>query len=98
MKNKIQLDATYYFIMLMLCSTCFGHHCVHHQELTTIAFGYRIGRLVLELAFGQDTHPSCLHLTSNQQQLENQTAYAVTKRYRRELLMMDTMVPETCRA
>jgi len=28
-------------------------------------------------AFGPDTHPSCLHLTSNQQQLENQTAYVV---------------------
>jgi len=26
LKNKIQLDATYYFIMLMLGSTCFGHH------------------------------------------------------------------------
>jgi len=25
-----------------------------------------------------DTHPSCLHLTSNQQQLQNQTAYVVT--------------------
>jgi len=48
-KNKIQLDATYYFIMLMLGSTCFGYHYVHHQELTTIAFGYHIGRLVLEL-------------------------------------------------
>jgi len=35
MKNKIQLDATYYFIMLMLGSTCFGHHYVYHQELTT---------------------------------------------------------------
>jgi len=53
--------------------------------------GYHIGRLVLELlldgscdttrhvtAFGPETHPSCLHLTSNQQQLENQTAYVVT--------------------
>jgi len=47
-------------------------------------------------AFGPDTHPSCLHLTSNQQQLENKTAYAVTKRYRRELLMMGIMVSETC--
>jgi len=37
MKNKIQLDANYYFIMLMLGSTCFGHHYAHHQELTTIA-------------------------------------------------------------
>jgi len=70
MKNKIQLDATYYFIMLMLGSTYFGHHYAHH--------------------------PSCLHLTSNQQQPENQTAYVVTKRYRRELLMMGIMVPETC--
>ena len=29
-------------------------------------------------AFGPDTHPSCLHLTTNQQQLENRTAYVVT--------------------
>ena len=49
MKNEIQLDATYYFIMLMLSSTSFGHHYTHHQELTTIAFGYHIGRLFLEL-------------------------------------------------
>jgi len=52
MKNKIQLDATYYFITLILGSTCF--------------------------AFGPETHPSCLNLTSIQQQLENQTAYVVT--------------------
>ena len=36
LKNKIQLDATNYFIMLMLGSTYFGHHYAHHQELTTI--------------------------------------------------------------
>ena len=30
------------------------------------------------VAFGPDTHPSCLHLTSNQQQLENQMTYVVT--------------------
>jgi len=35
--------------MLMLGSTCFGHHYAHHQELTTIAFGYHIRRQVLEL-------------------------------------------------
>ena len=50
--------------------------------------GYHIDRLVLQLlldgslrrvrAFGPETHPSCLHLTSIQQQLENQTAYVVT--------------------
>ena len=37
LKNKIQLDANYYFIMLTLSSTCFGHHYGHRQELTTIA-------------------------------------------------------------
>ena len=36
-EEKIQLDTTYYFIMLMLGSICFGHHYAHHQELTTIA-------------------------------------------------------------
>jgi len=47
--------------------------------------GYHIRRMVLELllvgklsAGSPDTHPSCLHLASNQQQLENQTAYVVT--------------------
>ena len=39
LKNKIQLDATYYLIMLMLGSTYFGRHYAHHQELTTIALG-----------------------------------------------------------
>jgi len=29
-------------------------------------------------AFGPDTHPSCLHVTPNHQQLGNQTAYVVT--------------------
>jgi len=48
-QNKIQLDATYYFILLMLGSTCFGHHYTHHQEITTTAFGYHISCLVLEL-------------------------------------------------
>jgi len=49
LKNKIQLDPAYYFIMLILGSKCFEHHYAHHQELTTTAFGYHIGRLVLEL-------------------------------------------------
>jgi len=37
LKNKIQLDATHYFIMLMLSSTCFVHRYAHHQELTTMS-------------------------------------------------------------
>jgi len=35
-------------------------------------------QLTVYSAFVPDTHPSYLHLTSNQQQLENQTAYVVT--------------------
>ena len=62
----------------------------HHQELTTIAlvttwavWFWNCGRFEVKCrqdgwVSGPDTHPSCLHLTSNQQQLENQTAYVVT--------------------
>jgi len=34
LKNKNQ-DATYYFIVLLIGSTCFGHYYDHHQELAT---------------------------------------------------------------
>jgi len=30
------MDATYYFIVLLIGSTCFRHYYAHHQELTTI--------------------------------------------------------------
>ena len=34
---KCQLDATEVFIAdLIACSTCFGHHYAHHQELKII--------------------------------------------------------------
>jgi len=34
---KCQLDATEVFIAdLIACSTCFGHHHAHHQELKSI--------------------------------------------------------------
>jgi hypothetical protein len=38
------------FYFTLCCSTCFGHHCVHHQELLIAAhavFGHRVvlGRL-----------------------------------------------------
>jgi len=35
---KCQLDATEVFIIadLIACSTCFGHHYAHHQELKSI--------------------------------------------------------------
>ena len=36
LKNKNQLDATYYFIVLLIGSTYFGHYYSHHKELATI--------------------------------------------------------------
>ena len=34
---KCQLDSTEVFIAdLIACSTCFGHHYAHHQELKSI--------------------------------------------------------------
>jgi len=30
-----------------MCSTCFGHQCIHHQDPATILFNYNICRLVL---------------------------------------------------
>ena len=35
-RTKNQLDATYYFIVLLIGSTCFRHHYAHHQELKTV--------------------------------------------------------------
>jgi len=35
---KNQLDATYYFIVLLIGSTCFGHYYAHPQELATSSF------------------------------------------------------------
>jgi len=31
-----QQDATYYFIALLIGSTCFGHYYAYHQELATM--------------------------------------------------------------
>jgi len=36
LKNKNQLDATCYFIVLLIGLICFGHYYVHHQELATM--------------------------------------------------------------
>ena len=34
-EKKNQLDATEWFIALIICSKCFGHFYAHHQELDT---------------------------------------------------------------
>ena len=35
-REENQLDATEWFIALIICSTCFGHLYAHHQELEAI--------------------------------------------------------------
>jgi len=35
-REEKQLDATEWFIALIICSTYFGHLYAHHQELETI--------------------------------------------------------------
>ena len=37
----------FYFISLLMCSTCFGHKYIHNQELATILLNYHIVRIVL---------------------------------------------------
>jgi len=34
-REENQVDATEGFMALIICSTCFGHLCAHHQELET---------------------------------------------------------------
>ena len=47
-------------------------------------------------AFGPDTHPSCLHLYLQPAATREPDGLFGNQRYRRELLMMCIMVPETC--
>jgi hypothetical protein len=35
-RREEQLDATEYFVALIICSKCFGHLYAHHQGLETI--------------------------------------------------------------
>jgi len=76
-KNNNQLDATYYFIVLLIDSTCFGHYYAHHQELTNIML---ITTLVVPFLV-------CCRLEAKA---------CGNQHYIRELLMMGTIVPETC--
>jgi len=48
------------------------------------------------LRSGPDTYPSCLHLTFQLAATREPDGLCGIKRYRRELVMMGIMVPETC--
>jgi hypothetical protein len=93
LKNKNQLDATYYFIVLLIGSTCFGHCYAHHRELTTIV-------LITTRAVGYSIQPGHLPSlpTSNFEPTATQEPDGPfgNQYYSRELLMMGIAVPETC--
>jgi len=90
---KCQLDATEDFIAhLTICSTYFGQHYAHHQELKSII------QWLLPVASILQTGHITLSSTPDQQ-IENHS----TKYHRQqplyntlELLMMGIVVPETC--
>ena len=102
MEIECQLDATEVFIAdLIACSTCFGHHYAHHQELKSIIqwlLPVVFGAVVLKLlvwcgAEGyvpglQDAAYSCKPDTKYHRQ---QPLYNTL-----ELLMMGIVMPETC--
>ena len=106
MEIKCQLDATEVFIAdLIACSTRFGHHYAHHQELKSIiqwllplVFRAVVFKLLVWCGAEGQTGHITLSSTSDQQ-LENHS----TKYHRQqplyntlELLMMGIVVPETC--
>jgi len=102
-RKKNLSDATFYFIGLLVGSTCFVHYYAYHQELATIML---ITTLVvsfflccrLEVSFslqpGKYSNLTVTNLqpTANQ---ERNDQYG-NQHYRRELLMMGIVVPETC--
>ena len=90
MEIKFQLDATEVFEVfiadLIACSTCFGHHYAHHQELKSII------QWLLPLVFkllvwcGAEGYVSHSNKHHRQQPLYNTL----------ELLMMGIVMPKTC--
>ena len=102
---KNQLDVTYYFIVLLIGSTCFGHYYAHHQELatimliTTLVVSFLVCcRLEAGVVSGlQPGHYSSL-TTPNLQPTANQERHdqCGKKDHSRELLMMGIVMPEAC--
>ena len=97
MEIKCQLDATDVFIAnLIACSTCFGHHYAHHQELKSIIqwllpVVFRAVVFKLLVWCGAEGHVFGLQDASFCKYQRQQPLYNTL-----ELLMMGIVVPETC--
>ena len=86
MEIKCQLDATEVFIAdLTACSTCFGHHYAHHQELKSIT------QWLLPVVFHAVVFK--LLVWCGAEGYVSGLQYVATSL---ELLMMGIVVPETC--
>ena len=86
MKNKNQLDATYYFIVFRIGSTCFGHYYAHHQELATI--------MLISLQPGHYSSLTASNLQHTATQERNDQCG--NQHYNLELLVVGIVMPETC--
>jgi len=81
------------------CSTCFGHHYTHHQELESIiqvAAACRIWCFALAAARKPDKQLSAPHHTDNLKTKSPNTTGSSHLYNTLELLMMGIMVSETC--
>ena len=77
------------------CSTCFGHHYAHHQELESIIQMVAVSGLQAA-ACKPDTKPSAPHHTDNLKTKAPNTTDSNHLYSTLELLMMGVMVSETC--
>ena len=102
-ESKNQLDATWYFIVFLIGSTCFEHYYANHQELVTMMLGgyvqlgwsdVRVACSSLILQPGHHSSLTAPHLqhTTNQERHDQ----CDKQHHSRELLMMGIVMLETC--
>ena len=85
---KNQTDATWYFIVLLIGSSCFEHYYAHHQELATMMkhnFSLQPGH------YSSLTAPYLQH-TANQERHDQ----CGNQHHSRELLMTGIVILKTC--
>ena len=85
--------------ILLLASTCFGHHCAHHQELKSIIqwllpVVFRAVVFKLLIWCGAEVYVSGLQDAAASCKPDTYIILYNTL----ELLMMGIVVPETCRS
>ena len=83
------MQQRFFIADLIACSTCFGHHYTHHQELKSI-----IQWLLQHPA--NRTHNPQLHTRTATWKPQHEIPQAATTVHTLELLMMGIVVPETC--